>query len=156
MNGISRRIASTTAILAYLFLGVVALQAPLSLAVILAVLAIALVAEFLVQRSSEFGLPFVGRELDERQEAQRARLLATSYRAALVLTLASLMAFALAGPAFLWMVGRTGPGLMPELVASALSWAFGLTFLGLVLLPGHVAAWKAPAESQREVNAEGA
>lgn len=154
MNSISRRVASSTALLAYLFLGLVALQAPLSFAVILVVLAVALVAEILVQRSSEFGLPFGGRELDERQEAQRAQLLATSYRAAIVLALASLVVFALAGPAFLWMVGRTGHAFPPELVSNALRWAFGLTFVGLVLLPGHVAAWQAPAESQREVKAE--
>lgn len=156
MNNISRRLASSTAILSYLFLGLVALQAPLSRPVILAVLAVALVAEVIVQRSSEFGLPFVGRELDERQEAQRAQLLATSYRVALVLALASLVIFALAGPAFLWMVGRSGQGFIPEIVANAVRWGFGLTFLGLVLLPGHVAAWQTPAESQREVNAESA
>lgn len=156
MNSISRKVASTAAILAYLFLGLVALQAPLSRGVILAVVALALVAEVVVQRSSEFGLPFGGRELDERQEAQRAQLLARSYRSALVLILGTLVVFALAGPALLWMVDRASYALAPHLASNILKWAFGLTFIGLLLLPGHVAAWQSLTESQREVNVEGA
>ena len=147
MSSTSRRIASSISVAAFVFIAV-ALQWPAPRAPILVALLVAIVAESFVQRSSELGLAFARRDLDERQEAQRAQLLASTYRTTLALGLAGLVLFALSGEALLWQAGRRGTSFEPAMASNAVKWTIGVTLLTLTLLPGHVAAWQA---SRRQV-----
>lgn len=153
MSITGRRLASGVAIGAYIFVAL-ALAVPAPGAVILATVIVAIIAEVFVQRSSELGLPFLRRDLDERQEAQRAQLLASTYGVVMALALAGLLFFALQGERFLWLAGRASFALAPDLATSAVMWTIGIVLLVVILLPAHVAVWHARSLNERAVTEE--
>jgi hypothetical protein len=126
-----RRVASVLAGLLYLAAFVVA-RSPW----LLIVLALLAALEIWIQRSTEVGWRIFRTGGDERQEALRNEIMATSYRAVIVLGLVGLLLIALSG-AF------NAPVVLFD--ADVLITRFGaLILVALFLLPGHVSAWLEP------------
>lgn len=139
----TRRIISAVAALGYL-VAILTILVPGPAVVFFVAVGFAVVAEFQVQRTSELGIALFRRDLDERQEAQRAQLLAASYRTVIGLTTVGVVIVALLGEPLLWRFGRQAVNGAAWL-SGVFAWLLAGALVVLVLLPGHVAAWRAPA-----------
>ncbi len=147
---VGRRLASVVVLIG-LIVALMALAGAFPAGFVLFGLLLYLIAELHVQRSAELRFAVWRRDLDERQEAERGQLLATSYRVALLILVGSAVLFALLGDALvssvLYQLGimtRSNP-FADWLTGVLTSLAIGAALL-LWLLPAHVAAWRTRPE----------
>lgn len=153
MNRVVGRRSASVVVLIGLLMAFMALAGALPAGMVLVGLLLYLIAEVHVQRSAELRFAVWRGDLDERQEAERGQLLATTYRAALLILVGIAVLFALLGDALvssvlyqLGLVARSN--LFGDWLAGALAWLAIGTALFLSLLPAHVAAWRARPEER--------